>query len=49
MKRKSRRVGSAEDVIVTVRLLLVLAMRPLALGIGRGTFPEATSGPADQS
>src|SRR3954467_12494986 len=31
MKRKSRRVGSAEDVIVTVRLLLVLAMKPLAL------------------
>src|SRR3954471_18747183 len=36
MKRKSRRVGSAEDVIVTVRLLLVLAMEPLALGPLKG-------------
>src|SRR3954447_24729532 len=50
MKRKSRRVGSAEDVIVTVRLLLVLAMRPLALGtIGRAKFPEAASGPESRS
>jgi hypothetical protein len=32
IKRKSRRVGSAEDIVVTVRLLLVLAMEPLALG-----------------
>src|SRR5918992_984528 len=42
MKRKSRRVGSAEDVIVTVRLLLVLAMRPLALGTIRrnNSVPE---------
>src|SRR3954471_24830875 len=45
MKRKSRRVGSAEDVIVTVRLLLVLAMKPLALGTREGCKRTGRAGP----
>src|SRR5258707_9632064 len=45
MNRKSRRVGSAEDTVVTVRLLLVLAMKPLALGTRRGWQADRPAGP----
>src|SRR5690348_14884392 len=45
MKRKSRRVGSAEDVAVTVRLLLVLAIRPLALGNPSGWQADRPAAP----